>query len=168
VRPYGWDWGYWRHAVVPVLRELRSAGLGDALAVRQEALWERHRGAGAARVDSLTVRGSAGRRYMLDPRRERRGREPRDATVRVAVGAAADGLVEVLFEGRSVQVRGGVIEDRFAPHDVHVYQLPAQRRPETEAETGGRYVMSSRSPTSVPVARAAPAGSSTRPRAVKR
>jgi hypothetical protein len=125
VRPYGWDWGYWRHAVVPVLRELRSGGLGDALAVRQEALWERQPGAGAARVDSLVVRGSAGRRYALVSRSERRGRESRDATVRVVVGAAADGLAEVLFEGRSVPVRGGAIEDRFAPHDVHVYQLPA-------------------------------------------
>src|SRR5207248_2524626 len=34
--PHGWDWGYWRNVVVPTIRELRTADLAAALAIRQD------------------------------------------------------------------------------------------------------------------------------------
>jgi hypothetical protein len=135
VHPYGWDWGYWRHAVVPVLRELRSPGLAGALAAQQPATAQRHAlGPRGVRIDTLAVREPEGAQFLLASRSERKRGEPREAEVALPLAGPLEpdgsrrptaGSVEVLFEDRHALVQRGAIEDRFAPHEVHVYRLSA-------------------------------------------
>ena len=106
MKPLGWDWGYWRNAVLPVLKELRSPGLADALAVRQSSVVERHTlGDRRIPIDTLTLKAPNGDGYLLATRSERKRGEPRDAEVSIP------------------RPDGGTISDRLAPHDARVYRL---------------------------------------------
>ena len=128
--PLGWDWGYWRHAVVPLLRELRSSSLGRALSVSQPETVVRHvLGQRHPRIDALTITSPSGETYVLASRSEHKRAEPREAEVEISTSASIPANnathVDVLFEDRRTPVRDGAIVDRFAPHEVHVYRLPA-------------------------------------------
>jgi hypothetical protein len=134
VKRYGWDWGYWRHAVVPVLQELRSPGLAGALAVQQPGTVQCHTlGPRGVRIDTLAVRNPEGAQFLLASRSERKRGEPREAELALPLtgllgsgdSRAPAGSAEVLFEDRHALVQRGTIEDRFAPHEVHVYRLSA-------------------------------------------
>jgi hypothetical protein len=107
--PHGWDWGYWRNAVVPTIKELRFAGLHAALAVRQSERAVSHSlGKRGVRIDTLTVSAPDGERFVLASRSEYKRGEPRDAGVEIPVNGP----------------RGAdTIQDTFAPHDVRVYPL---------------------------------------------
>lgn len=124
MQPYGWDWGYWEGVVVPLLRELRSSRLADALSVGQDSVTRIHRlGEGRIRIDTRELQGSEGRRLLLASRSERQGGEPFEVGVRVPFDAPHGETADVLFEDRSVNIRGGAAEDAFLPHDVHIYCL---------------------------------------------
>jgi hypothetical protein len=130
MRPHGWDWGYWRHAVAPVLRELADPALAGALAVHQDTTAQRRASPGrdVPRVDARLLRAPGGAALLLASRSERRAGEPAEAEVALPLDAVAPGVrgatsAGVLFEGRRVRLRGGAIRDRFAPHEVHVYRL---------------------------------------------
>ncbi|HEU5314581.1 MAG TPA: hypothetical protein VFX49_00600 [Chloroflexota bacterium] len=107
--PHGWDWGYWRNAVVPTIKELHSGDLHAALAVRQSERAVRHSlGERGVRIDTLTVAAPGGERFLLASRGERKRGEPREAEVEIPAHGP----------------RGAeTIKDRFAPHDVRVYAL---------------------------------------------
>ena len=106
MKPLGWDWGYWRNAVVPVLKELREPGLADALEVRQpETLQVRRLGERGVRIDTREVRAPDGARFLLASRCERKRGEPREADVQIPVAG------------------GGSVSGRFAPHEVRIYAL---------------------------------------------
>jgi hypothetical protein len=92
--------------VVPTLNELRSPGLGAALAVWQDERAVRHAlGPRKVRIDTLTVRAPSGERFLLASRGEYRRGEPREAEVEIPAPG------------------GETITDRFCPHDVRVYAL---------------------------------------------
>ena len=129
VRPHGWDWGYWRHAVAPVLRELADPALAGALAVRQDTIAQRRASPerDVPRLDTRLLRAPGGGALLLASRSERRAGEPAEAEVALPLDAVAPGVraaasAAVLFEGRRVRLRGGELRDRFAPHEVHVYR----------------------------------------------
>ena len=104
--PHGWDWGYWRNAVVPTIKELRAPGLGDALAVWQDERAVQHAlGPRKVRIDTLTVKSPTGERFLLASRSEYKRGEPREAEVEIPAP------------------NGKTISDRFCPHDVRVYAL---------------------------------------------
>jgi hypothetical protein len=74
-QPLGWDWGYWRHAVAPVVRELRSGPLAEALAVAG------HSPDGLVRRGSIHARSlamPAGGAVRIETRAERRRGEPEE------------------------------------------------------------------------------------------
>ena len=104
--PHGWDWGYWRNAVVPTIKELRRADLAPALGVWQEERAVRHSlGPRGVRIDTLTVHSPNGERVLLASRSEYKRGEPREAEVEIPVP------------------NGPAITDRFCPHDVRVFAL---------------------------------------------
>ena len=108
MKPLGWDWGYWRNAVVPVLRELRSPVLGDALAAWQPETVQSHTlGERDVRIDTLVVKSPRGDRYLLASRSERKRGEPREAEVAIPMSGA------------------GSVTATLAPHEVLVRPLSA-------------------------------------------
>ena len=105
MKPYGWDWGYWRNTVLPTLRELRSPGLAAALAAWQPETAQLHKlGDRDVRIDSLVVKAPSGERFLLATRSEYKRYEPREAEVEIPV------------DGTSVR-------HTFAPHEVLVRAL---------------------------------------------
>ncbi len=70
--PFGWDWGYWRGAVAPVLAELRAPDLALALGSAD------HPGApsGTASIQKRTVASPGGDGVTLAARRERLSGDP--------------------------------------------------------------------------------------------
>lgn len=124
--PYGWDWGYWRGAVAPVLAELRSPELAGALAhaglpheaeheqgrgqeqrqgQRQEQRQEQRQGQGNGQmrsrsgVETRTLTAPDGGRVVLAARRERERGTALEVMEAVPLSGGA-GRVEVCFEGR--------------------------------------------------------------------
>ncbi len=51
--------------------------------------------------------------------------KPVDAILRLPDGQRIGGSAEVLFENRSVNLKGAAIRDSYAPHERHVYKLDA-------------------------------------------
>jgi hypothetical protein len=140
-QPYGWDWGYWRSAVAPVLRELRSPILAPVLAaaghpgtdqVKAELVGgETHRG---PYVHSRTLAAPDGSSLTIAARRERRRGEPAEMPAYVSVGApdraaaAAAQEAEICFGGGSVSVSEGAAVDTLVPWEVRVYRVRPERQ----------------------------------------
>ena len=105
MKPFGWDWGYWRNTVLPTLRELRSPGLASALATYQAGTARIHKlGDRSVRIDSLVVKAPSGERFLLAARSEYKCYEPREVEVEIPV------------DGKSVR-------HTFAPHEIVVRPL---------------------------------------------
>ena len=71
------------------------------------------------RVDVL-VKKHDGATYLLAVNMFRKPEKPT-----ITIKGVGDGTAEVLFENRTVPVKGGVLADDFAPYAVHRYKLPA-------------------------------------------
>jgi len=69
------------------------------------------------RVDTL-VKKLDGTTYVFAVNMYRKAEKPT-----ISVAGAADGQAEVLFENRTVEVKGGKIVDDFAPYAVHRYKI---------------------------------------------
>lgn len=121
MQPYGWDWGYWRGTIAPVLRELRSPALSTPLAAGREALPAR--AAAHPRVDTLLLPASGGVQVLLATRSEQRTGEPLEAAVLLPLPNRQPAMMEVCFEGRVLRSGRGAPEDTFLPHQVHVYRF---------------------------------------------
>ena len=126
--PLGWDWGYWRGSVLPLLRELRSPDLASALAAAYPDAAPRSGSAvagtrSAPGVESRAMVAPDGSRITLAARRERLRGEAHLRAVAVPVPGPRNGEADVLFENRRVPVREGAVVDRFAPWEVHCYRV---------------------------------------------
>ena len=122
--PLGWDWGYWRGAVVPLLRELRSAAVAPALAACAPGPAEVIGTPSGPRITTRFLPSPERPAVLVATRSERRRGEPAEATVRLLLSSPASPAgttVEVCFEHRSARVLNGAVEDAFIPHQVHVY-----------------------------------------------
>jgi hypothetical protein len=127
-QPFGWDWGYWRGAVGPVVHQLRSAPLAPALVANQRLDVSAVAPRGRARVDACALQAPDGSVLVLAARRERLAGEPREAEIRLdlpagAIEVGSRSAAEVCFEGREVTLDGHALHDRFLPCEVHVYRL---------------------------------------------
>jgi hypothetical protein len=114
----GWNWTYWKKVMRPLAEELgEKSPLQPALMAADSRL--RVKASGAEDIE-LRVR-EVGRDVFVIA--TKRGGE----TVKVQFSGLPTEITggDVMFEEpRKVQVKSGVLEDWFAPHDVHVYHLP--------------------------------------------
>ena len=120
-RALGWNWTYWRNVLRPLVREL---GPRSRL---HSALVAPGTGIGVRSSDARTQ--AASRRVGRDLWVLAARRGPGVLQVRLRGLPRTVTRAWVYREGRTVPVRDGVVTDRFAQWDVHVYRvrLPAER-----------------------------------------
>ena len=116
-RPRGWNWGFYRRVLEPVLEEFRpQSPLYPALIADNSSLPVRVTGGSGL---EFTVREAQNYIYLLAARREG---ETAEFTFTGLPKGIADG--EVLFESpRHVKAEAGKFTDWFGPYDVHVYRF---------------------------------------------
>lgn len=125
----GWNWTWWRGVMRPLLAEIKEGSeLYPILIAPNSSYPLKH--TGAPQVDVLW-REAGIYLYVLAA-----AREGKPSTVRFS--GLQDGEVTVLFENRTLQTSNGSFEDRFQPHDVHVYRalrvIPWEKPPKRDAK----------------------------------
>jgi hypothetical protein len=119
-KQYGWAWTHWRRVLRPVIEEIGSRSpLYPALLAPESKLAIK---CNDPRVE-FCVREVGGDVFVLACKRE--GDAVKD-TKEATFSGLPEGLAggEVMFESpRRVEVKGGVMNDWFAPFDVHVYRF---------------------------------------------
>lgn len=111
----GWNWTFWNEVLRPLLREIgEGSELHSALLAADSKLPIKV--SGAPDVE-FAVREVGPYAYILAAKRE-----GSPAEVRFSAGFVG-GEVEVLFENRKLQSKGGCFADRFGANDVHVYRI---------------------------------------------
>ena len=114
--PHAWNWTFWRSVLRPLLAELgRGAPLQRALLGRRLPLRLRVSDAGT-QVDVRS--GRSGELWVIAARHGAGTKQ-----VRIAGLPAWAKRASVYRERRSLTARSGVLGDRFAQWDVHVYQF---------------------------------------------
>jgi hypothetical protein len=114
--PHEWNWTYWRDVLRPLLAELGPATrLHRALLAPRARLRLRVSDAST----QLDVRSVGQRELWVLAARHDRG----TAHVKISGLPAWATKAQVHGERRSVRTRKGVLEDRFARWDVHVYRF---------------------------------------------
>jgi hypothetical protein len=109
----GFNWTWWRAVLKPLLAQIKA---GSELYPVLTAPASNYplRFTGGPQIEAMWKQASV---YLYIFAAAREG-QPTEATF----SGLQDGQVEVLFENRTLQTRGGAFTDRFNEHDVHVYR----------------------------------------------
>ena len=116
--PYGFNWTFWKNVLKPLLKEIgEGSELHSALLVPDSDI--RIKAKGAPDIE-FTCREVGSFLYILAAKRELA-----ESPITFS-GDSLKGEIEVMFENRKIEAKGGSFTDRFGQNDVHVYRINRQ------------------------------------------
>jgi len=109
----GWNWTFWRAVLRPLLCEIKPGSEVYPMLISPDS----HYPLQFTGAPQIEVRCKEAGVYLYIFAAAREG-----PTQTVTFSGLQDGEVTVLHENRTLEARGGLFTDTFAPHDVHVYR----------------------------------------------